>query len=119
MRKILVVCLLLALVIGLCACASPEKKLAGTWVHEETVFGVPAKTIMRFNEDGTGMKTTVLSVEFTYAVEKDKLTITSYPLGIKTTEEFKFEFSQGNLVLWDKDGNAETYQKTEKQTTID
>ena len=116
MRRVLAICLLLAMAIGLCACGAPEKKFVGEWVHKDSILGVPTNTTLVFNEDGTGKKTMVLPVEFTYSVEKDKLILTSYPLGVKTTEEYTFSFSHGKLTLTDKDGKAATYEKvTEKE----
>lgn len=112
MRKILAVCLLVALVIGLCACAAPGKKLVGTWKHTESVFGASVETTYVFNDDGTG-KTTTLSVgvEFTYTVEKDKVVITSYPLGVKTTQEYTFDFSDGKLLLTDSANSTMVLEK--------
>lgn len=112
MRKILAVCLLLALVIGLCACAAPGKKLIGTWKHTENVFGASVETTYVFNDDGTGKVSTLgVGVEMTYSVDKDKLVITSYPMGVKTTEEYTYDFSDGKLLLTDSKNSTLVLEK--------
>ena len=111
MRKILSVCLLVALVIGLVACAAPGKKLVGSWKNTETVFGVKVETVYEFHDDGTGKIITVMDVEFTYSVDEDKLVITSYPLGVKTTSEYTFAFADGKLLLTDEQNSTMVLEK--------
>ena len=99
MKKIFTVVLTLVIILNLCACASPSKAIIGTWKSQTTVLGVVTETSYTFNEDGTGEKTTVLDVPFTYTISKDKLIITTTVLGISTSEEYSFDFSGNKLVL--------------------
>lgn len=99
MRKWLVGLLVVAMVLGLCACSAPEKEIVGTWKNQTTVLGIVTETVYTFNEDGTGAKTNVISVEFTYSFSDEKLCITTSTLGIENTEEYSYDFSGDELVL--------------------
>ncbi len=99
MRKVLAGLLLAVMVLGLCACAAPEKAIVGTWKNQSTVLGVVTETTFTFNEDGTGTKSSVLDVDFTYSIEEETLLITTSALGIEYTEKYSFDFKINKLVL--------------------
>lgn len=99
MRKILAVALLIVMLLGLCACTALEKSIVGTWKNQSTVLGIVTETIYTFNEDGTGSKTNIVSVSFTYSFSEEKLLITTSTLGIENTEEYTFDFKGNKLVL--------------------
>lgn len=99
MRKILAVALLIVMLLGLCACTAPEKSIVGTWKNQCTVLGIVTETIYTFNEDGTGSKTNIVNISFTYSFSEEKLLITTSTLGIENTEEYTFDFNGNKLVL--------------------
>lgn len=99
MRKILASALVISMILVLCACATPEKSIVGTWKSQSSVLGIVTETTYTFNEDGTGSLTNVFSVDFTYSFSEDKLLITTSTLGIENTEEYTFKFSGDTLVL--------------------
>jgi uncharacterized lipoprotein YehR (DUF1307 family) len=99
MKKIVAVMLVFVMMLGLCSCASPEKSIIGTWKHQSTVLGVVTETTYIFNEDGTGEKSSVIDVAFTYSFSDDKLLIKTSTLGIENTEVYSYEFSGDKLVL--------------------
>jgi len=92
MRKITAGLLLFVMMISLCACTITEKAIVGTWKSQSSILGVVTETIYTFNEDGTGTKSNVLDVDFTYAFSDEKLLITTSVLGVASTEEFSYEF---------------------------
>lgn len=99
MRKILTGLLVFVIVISLCACVAPEKVIVGTWKSQTTVLGIVTETKYTFNEDGTGTKSNVIDVSFTYSFEDDKLVITTSTLGIENTDKYAFEFKGDSLTL--------------------
>ncbi len=99
MRKNIAILLLVGMLFVLCSCASPEKEIIGTWKNQSTVLGVVVETTYTFNEDGTGTESSVLSVDFKYSFEGDKLLITTSILGLESTEEYSYEFDGDKLVL--------------------
>ena len=99
MKRILAFILVVVMVAGLCACAKPEESIVGKWKHQNTVLGVVTETIYTFNEDGTGTKTNVIDLGFTYSFADDKLFITTSALGIEYTEEYTYSFGINELVL--------------------
>lgn len=104
MNKKLLIPILLIIACLLAAC-SPEKAIIGTWKHQSTVFGVVTETTYVFNEDGTGTKTSLLTVEFTYTITGDVLTITTSTFGIESSDEYTCKFEGSKLTLT---GNSET-----------
>lgn len=99
MRKIISCLMLVLLVFGMCACSSPEESIVGTWTSRNTVLGIVTETVYTFNEDGTGTKSNVLDIDFTYAFSEEKLSITTTTFGIEITEEYSYEFKDSKLVL--------------------
>ena len=99
MKKCLAFILVVVMMLSLCACSTPEKAIVGKWKSNNTVLGVVTETTYTFNEDGTGTKSNVLDVEFTYSFTEDKLVITTVTLGIESSAEYTFEFSGDKLVL--------------------
>ena len=99
MRKFIACLLLVVMVFALCSCAAPEKSIVGTWKNQTTVLGVVTETTYTFNEDGTGTKSNVLDINFTYSFEEEKLLITTSTLGIENTEKYSFDFNGDKLVL--------------------
>lgn len=98
MRKIVALGMVLVLVCLLCACM-PQKAILGTWKHTTTVLGVESLTVYKFNEDGTGSKTNVLTADFVYEFEDDKLHITTKVLGVESTEIYTYEFKGDAVYL--------------------
>ena len=105
MRKVIAGLLLCVMVFALCSCAISEKLIVGTWKSQTTVLGVVTETKYTFNEDGTGTKSNVLDINFTYSFEEGKLLITTSTLGIENTEKFSYSFKGNKLVL---SGDQET-----------
>lgn len=99
MKRTIALLLVAVMALSLFACATPEEKILGSWKHQSSVLGVVTETTYTFNEDGTGSKTNVLEVKFTYAITEDKLLITTSVLGIENTEEYAYEFKGEELVL--------------------
>ncbi len=107
MKRIISVALVALLLLSLCACVPPEKAIVGTWTNQKTVLGVVTETKYVFNADGTGTRTTILEMGFTYEISGDKLAITTETLGIKNTEEYTFIFEDGKLILTNSLGSLE------------
>lgn len=99
MKKVVAFMLVIVLALSLLACAKPSEAILGTWKHQSTILGVVTETTYVFNEDGTGSKTNVLEIKFTYAITEEKLIITTSALGIENTEEYTYEFDGDKLVL--------------------
>ena len=109
-KAIIFALVLIILVTFLSACASPEKKIIGTWRSQTTILGVVTETKYEFKEDGTGSKTTVLEIPFTYSIEGDTITITTTVLELELDEEFTFEINGDTLSLTGTFGTTE-YEK--------
>ena len=99
MQKFIAVLLLVVMVFTLCACAGPEKAIVGTWKSQNTILSIVTETTYTFNEDGTGTKSNVLDIKFTYSFEGEELLITTSALGIENTEKYAYEFNGDKLVL--------------------
>lgn len=99
MRRIATLVLVLVMMVSLCACLAPKAAIVGTWKSQETVLGVVTQTNYTFNEDGTGEKSGVLPVPFTYSFTEDKLNITTSVLGIESTTSYTYQFSYKKLTL--------------------
>ncbi len=99
MKKRVFTSLLLVAAIMLCSCQVLGNTVVGKWSHQENILGVITETIYVFNDDGTGSMKNLVETKFDYAVEEDTLLITTSLLGIKTTTEYTFEFSSGDLLL--------------------
>ncbi len=99
MKKAVAFMLVIVLALGMISCAKPSELIVGTWKHQSTVLGVVTETTYTFNEDGTGSKTNILEIKFTYAITEEKLIITTSALGIENSEEYSYEFHGDQLVL--------------------
>lgn len=99
MKKTISIVMLVVVAFMAAACITPEKSIIGTWKSQKTVLGIVTETVYVFNEDGTGTKSSVLDVDFTYTFTEEKLIITTETLGIKTNEEYSFEFKNNKLIL--------------------
>ena len=99
MKKIIALSLLLVIAFGLFSCALGEKAIVGTWTHQNNILGVVTETTYTFNADGTGKKSNVLDIGFTYSFEGGKLLITTTVLGIDSTEEYSVSFGANKLTL--------------------
>lgn len=99
MKKAICLVLAVLMIFAVCSCTSPEKAILGTWKAQSSVLGLVTETSYTFNEDGTGSKTNVLTVSFTYTISEDKLSITTSTLGIKNTEEYTFSIEKDKLTL--------------------
>ena len=106
MRKIVSVFLILVLVLSLCACSN-EQRIVGTWKHQATILGVVTESTYEFKEDGTGVLTGVLPIEFTYEFVDSELHITTNTLGLENTTKYTFEFSGDKLTLKSGDTTME------------
>ncbi|HHU53648.1 MAG TPA: hypothetical protein GXZ43_06210 [Clostridiaceae bacterium] len=107
MRKILIFLVLVLMILSFCACSKPEKSIVGTWKNKKTVFSVVTETTYTFNEDGTGTKSGILDIDFTYSFSEEKLLITTSILGVKTTEEYSYDFDGDKLVLTGEKGSID------------
>ncbi|MBO5867701.1 MAG: hypothetical protein J6Q54_02185 [Oscillospiraceae bacterium] len=103
MRKVLCVVLALVMILMLCSCVVYEKAIIGTWKHQNTILGVVTETTYEFKEDGTGVLTNVLPIEFTYEFVEDKLNITTNTLGIENKTAYTFKFEGDKLTLTNGD----------------
>ncbi|MBQ5712244.1 MAG: hypothetical protein IIV61_06490 [Oscillospiraceae bacterium] len=99
MKKAVAVVLLVAIVLGLCACTLAEKMILGTWKTQNKVLGLETEVSYTFKEDGTGVRSGVLDMDFTYTMDGDRLTITTSVLGVDVDEEYTFQISGKELVL--------------------
>ena len=99
MKRIIAGALLLVILVGMMCGCSAEKKIVGTWKYQDKVLGIVTETTYKFNEDGTGTKTTVLDVDFKYSFFEDKLRITTTVLGLEKTEEYTYEIKKDKLTL--------------------
>ena len=99
MKKAVAVVLLVAIVLGLCACTLAEKMILGTWKTQTKVLGLETEVSYTFKEDGTGVRSGVLDLDFTYTMDGDRLTITTSVLGVDMDEEYTFQISGKELVL--------------------
>lgn len=99
MRRAIAFALVVVMALSLLACAKPAEKILGSWKHQSSVLGVVTETTYTFSEDGTGTKTNVLEIKFTYVITEDKLLMTTSTLGIENTEEYSYEFDGDQLVL--------------------
>ena len=80
MKRAIAFALVVVMALGMFSCAKPEEKILGTWKYQSSVLGVVTETTYTFNEDGTGSKTNVLEIKFTYAITEDQLLITTSTL---------------------------------------
>lgn len=99
MKKILASLLIAVMLLSLCACVPAKLFIVGQWKSQTKVLGVVTETVYTFNKDGTGTKSNVLDIPFTYSFSEDKLLITTTALGIEITEAYSYDFSVGKLVL--------------------
>ena len=99
MKRTIALLMVIVMALSLFACAKPAERILGVWKHQSSILGVVTETTYTFNEDGTGTKTNVLEIKFTYAITEDKLLMTTSTLGIENTEEYSFEFKGDQLVL--------------------
>jgi len=111
MKKVLLAVLIAATVM-LCACSVFSKTVVGTWSHKENVLGVVTETVYVFKEDGTGSMKNIIETKFTYTTEDNKLTITTKPLGIELVDEYTYSFDGGKLCLT-KDSKTITLEKAD------
>lgn len=104
MKKAISLALVFVLILAAFAsCGSPEKKLVGTWKGDVEVLGVSTSYEYTFNEDGTGKMTGVLGdtgVAFKYNVDDNgALNITTSLLGIDSTKTYTFAIEKNILTL--------------------
>lgn len=102
MRRVIACLLIAVMLVGLCACGLQQMRVVGTWKHKSSVLGVATETTYVFESDGTGKKTNVLDIPFTYSVSDGKLRITTSVLGIETTEEYSLSFDGSKMVMTGK-----------------
>lgn len=103
MKKL--IAMTLVLVCLLCACAAPADKIVGTWKNQKTVLGIVTETTYVFREDGTGKRSGILDVEFTYDIIEDQLVLTFSAIGLESKETYSYAFEGDTLTLT---GNGET-----------
>ena len=114
MKKTVAVALVFVMMLALCSCAvMPEKTIIGSWRCNTTILGVVTETVYTFYEDGTGVRTNAVNVDFTYSFgENDSLTITASAFGFENTEEYTFKFDgTKKLVLTGEDNKILTLEK--------
>ena len=100
MRRIAALLLVLGLVLSFAAC-SAEQKIVGTWKNQTTAMGVVVETTYTFHEDGTGTLSTILvpSMDFTYKVSDDVLTIRADVLGIGGSVDYQLTFDGDQMTM--------------------
>lgn len=110
--RVVAIISLFAVLVSLVSCASVEKSIVGTWRTKSNLLGLVTDSTIRFNSDGSGARSTVLGIEeaFTYTIDKDKLTITTNTLGIKSTVEYTVTI-KGDVLTLAGDGNTVEYTK--------
>lgn len=108
MRKVIAAALVVVIMLSLCAC-SPKQKILGTWSHQESVLGITTETIYTFNDDGTGVMSSLVDISFTYTIDKDVLCITTSMFELSHTDTYTYAFDGDKLTLT---GNNETLELT-------
>ncbi len=112
MKKTVAAVLVFAMMLALCSCAlMPEKAVVGSWRCNTTILGVVTETVYTFYEDGTGIRSNAVNVDFTYSFNEDKLTITASAFGFENTEVYTYEFSGTKTLVLTGDENILTLEK--------
>ena len=116
MKKILSViisiCLLTIIFTG-CGTELVENMIIGTWSTQTKTIGVVTEIEYTFNEDGTGVMTSVLGIGIAtkYMIDEDKLTIITDTPAIQKTFVYTYEFDGDNMILTESDGDVLTFIK--------
>ena len=88
MKKSIAKILALVLVaVVVCMALVSCNKLSGTYVHEETAFGVTVKSTYEFDGDEFKASMGSLSISGTYEIDGDKIIFTVE--GVSTTESYE------------------------------
>lgn len=88
MKKSIAKILALVLVaVVVCMALVSCNKLSGTYVHEETAFGVTVKSTYEFDGDEFKASLGSLSISGTYEIDGDKIIFTVE--GVSTTESYE------------------------------
>ena len=114
MKKTVAVALVFVMMLALCSCAAvmPEKAIVGSWRCNTTILGVVTETVYTFYEDGTGVRSNAVNVDFTYSFgEENALTITASAFGFENTEEYTFEFDGSKTLILTGEDNILTLEK--------
>lgn len=113
MKKTVAVALVFVMMLALCSCAiMPEKAIVGSWKCNTTILGVVTETTYTFYEDGTGVRSNAVNVDFTYSFgEENKLTITASAFGFENTEEYTYEFDGAKKLVLTGDDTVLTLEK--------
>ncbi len=113
MKKTVAVALVFVMMLALCSCAlMPEKAIVGAWKCHTTILGVVTETVYTFYEDGTGVRSNAVNVDFTYSFgEENKLTITASAFGFENTEEYTYEFDGSKKLVLTGEENTLTLEK--------
>ena len=110
--RIVALCLLAVMVLGLFAgCSSAEKQFIGTW-YELDEEGNKTESKIVFAKGGEGtVGSDGISGSLKWSVSGDKLTLTVSICGMEETTECTYEFSSDKLIMTDADGKKTTYSK--------
>ncbi len=105
-RVFCVVIAVLLCAVCLFGCAKPEKLILGKWSGEASILGVVTQYSYEFREDGTGVMSTALNLglEMHYALEGDRLDITTSVLGVDSTRSYTYAFEKEQLILTPSEG---------------
>jgi uncharacterized lipoprotein YehR (DUF1307 family) len=106
-KKVIVILMLLVLTFSFVACGK-KQTIVGTW--EQT--GSESKDEYVFNEDNTGTytKSMLSPINFTYATEGDKVTISMTILNQKDVKSYNYKLDNNKLTMT-IDGNDVTFEK--------
>jgi len=100
MKRALAILFVILTACNLFACApKPEKMIVGTWKQQSSILGVPTETTYEFFENGTGTKSTLLEVSFSYEFSGEKLLITTELLGVENIDAYSYRFDGNQLIL--------------------
>lgn len=94
MRKVIAAVLVVVMLLSLTAC-TPQKKVLGTWKQTDALIS----TTYTFNDDGTGVRSLGVNVNFTYTIDDEFLKITTTAAGFSYTETYTYVFDGDKLTL--------------------
>jgi len=96
-----------------CACSS-DASIIGEWKADISEGGVTISTTYTFNEDKTGKVNLMgASVDFTYEIDGDKITMKMNALGQETSETMTYALDGDKLTLT-SEGEAIEFTRVKK-----
>jgi len=102
---LLVVLMLASTVLVSCSGDSTTNSIIGEWEATQSIEGVELKIGMTFNEDGTMTTSSMgISVDGTYSISGDKITVKMTVAGIESTEVNTFRVEGDKLTIVSEEG---------------